>query len=115
MESGEDRQVTFDAATRRFEIQSSQFRSEIPSSDIQITLFRRGSEDLGEADWNIRCTADGRCDPGGLQINLNGRLMFVQVESSGNVITGDGEIPPFSSESWPAGDFEIRGGSGIEP
>ena len=109
METGENQTVIFDSATRTFQVENSQFRAEIPFDAIQVTSLRRQEEDLSESDWQIRCTPEGRCDPGGIQLNLNERLIAIQIDRSGAVQEGEGELPPPVEETWPTGDFEIRG------
>lgn len=96
------------SARRNGEGQESVIRSvEVPSS-VDFPRLRLGQSESGESEWEFRFYADGRADGGGLEIEHDGAVDSVLIDSDGTVTLFEGPLPEDVKDSWPAGENEQR-------
>ena len=79
----------------------------IPSG-VTLANFRVGSADIGAGDFKLRFYPDGRCDGGGIELQIGKATQSLKIDVKGYPTYLTGALPDSTNEVWAAGTYEQR-------
>ena len=75
---------------------------------FEASRFSVGGQEAPPTDWQLTFYPDGSAEPAGVEIQDAQNQWFLTVDRRGRTQFGQGYMPDPSSQSWDAGDHEIR-------
>ncbi len=82
---------------------------QVPST-VTLGDFKLGQNNTDASDWKINFYLDGRCDAGGVRVDINGASHSLVIDENGNASYVDGPLPDTSNDVWQAGQIVFRTG-----
>lgn len=79
-----------------------------PDDAAEIEELRVNGVTVGTDEWAVGFGANGSVDAAGFSYSLNGRELWIKVDSQGRVTSGEGALPEESVTDWEAGELEQR-------
>lgn len=75
---------------------------------FEASRFTLGGDEAPPTDWQLTFHPDGSAEPAGVEIQDAQNQWFLTVDKRGRTQFGQGSMPDPSSQTWDAGDHEIR-------